>query len=474
MSKKEEQNIMQKDQHIQDIEKEDILQNDILLLIKQDSFENIIEKFNDLHPSDSIKILENIDIEQRRTLLNLFPKSFYIDIIEWLPDFLIQELINVKGIDFIVSIIQENKDIDLTYFIVKDLDEESKNKVLEAVSIYRRKATEKKFNYPKDSAGRLMQSSFVRVLETWNVSQCINYIKELEKNSPQDEDDYFYDVFIVDDKGVAKGVVSLAKLLTTKEDIKIDDIKNDNFKTIYTHLDQEEVALIFRNRGFVSAGVVDESGVLVGAITIDDIIDVIYQETQEDLLLMSGIQTESRRGRYRTIFNSAQRRLKWLSFNFIEALAIPFIVTIYGKVLSDHVIIAALIQFVVALGGNAGMQSLSVTLRGITLKLITKSNVYKQVGKEFSIAFLNGVILGTIGFIWGSFWGDGQSNITIGIIAFLAVFVNVILGTTFGTMYPIILKRLRIDPAVASSVCVTTSTDIVGFFLVLLIATLLL
>jgi len=467
---KEEQNILDGEDIAE--KEENILQRQVANLIRQDKTLEAVKILEEMHSSDNVKILESLNQEERGKLFDIFPKSYYVEAIEWFPDYLIQELVDSKGVDFIAALIQENPDVDLTYFVVKDIDSDSKEKILDAVSSYKRKITEKKLNYPKDSAGRLMQSDVVRVLGSWNVSQCLNYIKELEKNLPHGKDDYFYDVFIVDEQGVAIGEVALSKLITSEDDINILEIRSGNFRTIPANLDQEDVALIFRNKGLISAGVVDNNGVLVGVISLDDVVDVIYQESQEDLLLMTGIQKGS--VRYRTIFYAAQKRLRWLSFNFISALTIPFIVTAFSDTLSKHVILAALIQFVVALGGNAGMQSLAVTLRGLTLKIITKSNLLKQIGKEFGIAFVNGCLLGCVGILWGAFWGDYGNSIAIGTIAFLAVFINVILGTTFGTLYPIILKKLRIDPAVASSVCVTTSTDIVGYFLVLLVATMIL
>ncbi|MDR0485048.1 MAG: magnesium transporter [Alphaproteobacteria bacterium] len=468
---KEEKNIINEEDIVE--KEENLLNDNVSSLLSQDKISEVVELISEIHSSDSVKVLENLSTEERYKILVSLPKSFYVEAIEWFSDYLIQELLDSRGIDFIVALIQENQDVDLTYFIVKDLDEKSKDQILDAVSSYKRKVTEKKFNYPKDSAGRLMQSSFVKVLDTWTVYQCINYIKEFEKNLPHGKDDYFYDIFIVDDKGVALGGVSLSKLITTDENTNIMEIKNDSFRTIHTHIDQEEVALIFRSKGFISAGVVDNNGVLVGIISLDNVLDVVYQESQEDLLLMAGIQAGSSK-KYKTIFYASQKRLKWLSFNFISALTIPFIVTAFSDTLGKHVILAALIQFVVALGGNAGMQSLAITLRGITLKVINKSNIFKQIGKELGIAFLNGIILGSAGIVWGSFWGSYDNSIAIGIIAFLAVFINVILGATFGTLYPIILKRLHIDPAIASSVCITTSTDVVGYFLVLLVATLIL
>ncbi len=449
---------------------EDSLYDHVLDLISRGDLSEVSRLFiEDIHVSEVVNILESLDKDARNSLIEFLPEDFYKDTITWMPTFLVQEILDIKGLEFIVSLIQENKDTDFPYFIVKDLDNEDKHLILDAISLYKRKAVEKKLNYPKDSAGRLMQGIFISVLKDWKVAQCLNYINEIQKVSSFDISNT-YDVFITDDKGIAYGMVSLAKLCMSAKDSNIMDLKSDNFRAIDTNVDQEEVALLFRKRGFLSVAVINDAGFLVGSITIDDIIDVIYQETQEDLLLVSGVQNESL-GRYKTIFYVSKSRLKWLSFNFIEALMIPLIVTVFSDILSTHVILAALIQFVVALGGNAGMQSLAVTLRGLTLKLITKTNVWSQIGKEISIACINGLILGLIGYLWGSFWGEGM---IIGLITFIAVFINILLGTFFGTLYPIALKKFGIDPAIASSVCVTTSTDIVGFFFVLLVATLML
>lgn len=187
------------------------------------------------------------------------------------------------------------------------------------------------------------------------------------------------------------------KRFSATPETKITSLLNRNFRTINANSDQEEVALIFRNRGFISAGVVDESGKLIGVINLDDVVDVIYQEAQEDLLLMSGVLDRPYQ-RYMKLFHAAQSRLRWLSFNFVEALIIPLIVTLFHGVLSKHVIIAALIQFVVALGGNAGMQSLSVTIRGLSLKAFSITNPWEQIRKELGIALMNGSLLGIVGF----------------------------------------------------------------------------
>jgi magnesium transporter len=446
------------------------LEEEIIELINTNKFDEVISILSKLHISEIVDLLEVLDVEKREIIFKLANKEFYLQALLWLPSYLIQEIIITKGLNFVIEIIKDIKDLDAPYIILKDLEDDERKQILDKLSIQTRRIIEKKLNYPKDSAGRLMQSYFISVLDTWSVGQVIHYLQEIKKTSNLYYPDNISEIFIVNDKGEAVGSLSLYNLFSTDNKQNILEIKNANFKTIHTTIDQEEVALIFRNRDFVTAGVVDDDNILVGLITIDDVVDVIYKEAEEDMLLLSGI-SKGASGTYKKIFSNAQSRLKWLSFNLLEAITIPYIVILFDKTIKEHVIITALIQFVIALGGNAGAQSLSITIRGLALKLISPSNVYKQIRKELLIALINGFLIGLIGFAWGFFYGN---QYIFGVIAFMAVLINVLLGTIFGIMYPMLLKKIGVDPAIASAVCVTTSTDIVGFFLVLVIATSLL
>lgn len=446
----------------------DIIEDSIISAILENDFTKAESILNSYHISESVMLFKSLSSNYRDQLLLHFSDEYILKAIDWLPSSIIHDLIKIRGIIFITSLVTKIKSEDVAYRIIKNLTDKEKNTVLAAMLPNSSAAIRKKLSYPKESAGRLMYSNFVSVNKNWTVEEVLHYISMLRKNSSVALANILYDIFVVDDEDKLVGAVSLSKAVSVTPETKITSLLNRNFRTINANLDQEEVALIFRNRGFISAGVVDDSGKLIGVINLDDVVDVIYQEAQEDLLLMSGVLDRPYQ-RYMKLFHAAQSRLRWLSFNFVEALIIPLIVTLFHGVLSKHVIIAALIQFVVALGGNAGMQSLSVTIRGLSLKAFSITNPWEQISKELGIALINGSLLGIVGFAWGSLWGN---SVTIGLIAFAAVCINVILGVSFGTLFPIILKRLHIDPAIASSVCVTTATDIVGFFIVLLIATL--
>lgn len=446
------------------------MQQQALALLHSNDTAKLINLLNTMHPSELVFLLELVEDQDRTALLKTLDNNLLSNLLMWLPAYLIQEAINIKGLENIVEVIKQIKDIDAPYLILKDLEDEEKNEILNKLSVQAKRAVEKKLNYPKDSAGRLMQSYFVTVLESWTVANALQYLEELKKTTYGSNIVNLTEVFIINKQGKACGSVDLYTLITSNKASLVTEIKSPNFKTINTHLDQEEVALIFRSRDFVSAGVVDNNNILVGIITIDDVVDVIYKEVEEDLLLLNGVNKHYN-NIYTSLFFKANARLKWLAFNFIEAITLPFIIAMFHTVIVKHVMVTSLIQFVVALGGNVGAQSLSVTIRGLALKIILPANAYKQISKELSIAVINGLILGAIGIVWGVIFGETWM---FGVIAFMAVLINVVMGAFFGTVFPIMFKKFGIDPAIASAIFTTTFTDICGYFVVLLIASILL
>ncbi len=455
-----------KEKNIKNYSKE----GNFFIYVEQDNFKDAVEVLKDMHISEACNLLDRLISGPIREILVLLDIPFYITAMPWLTPDIIRLLPDTIGMEMIFEIVRGINNKDTIHYLVEVLDEEDAQLILDEISFYDRKILENILNYPEESAGRLMQTTVISVLDSWNVKQCLNYIKNIFQVSNFLNDNNISEVFIVNDKNQPVGVVSLSKIIIANENLQITTIKDENFKTIPTNMDQEEVAFLFKTRGFLSAPVVNDNNVLVGYISIESIIDVVYKESEEDLSLIAGTGS-NKQGFIGNIFVSALTRSKWLSFNLIEAALIPFIVIYFDDVLTKYVILTALIQFVVALGGNTGMQSLSVTMRELTLKRISPSNATKHITRELLMAFINACMLGVIGLLWGIFWGGGYM---VAIVAFLAVFVNVILGVIFGTLYPMLFKSFKIDPAVASSVCVTTSNDVLGFFIVLYIAHILL
>lgn len=455
----------------QDIFEVNAISSEIIDLLEKGDISFALDKLASLHISDYSHLLEILPKHMREMIVLSVDISILKNLILWLPDYILQEIIDIKGIDFVVSLVKDFKSEEDQYNIVKNLQKQDKEDILNAISIYKRLAIEKKLNYPKDSAGRLMHTSFVVALKEWTTSQLLDYLKEIYHNAPAgfDVQSNLYDIFIIEENGEIIGAISLKALFVANQNQKILDISNEDFKSINVNVDQEQVALLFRKRGLSSIAVVDDNNILVGVINADDVIDVIYSESQEDFLLTTGVNYSY--NNYQNIFYNSFSRLKWLMVNFIEAVTIPFIVILFKGTIEKNIIVTAIVQFVVALGGNSGGQSLSITIRGLALNLISSVNAKIQIYRELSIAFINGITLGCVGLVWGYLFGDG---LVIGIIAFIAVWINIVMGASFGTLFPMLFKKLKIDPAIASSICVTTFTDICGFFLVLLIASILL
>ncbi len=458
---------MQVDKSYNIIQDFNVLENQLIDFVENNKLTSAIDTLKKLHSSDSTLLLERLPQEIREIILDNLDIDFLKQIILWFPSYIIQDLISIKDTKFFIDFLNDLQNEDVSYLIIKHLEPQDKNYVLNAISIENKISIEKKLSYPKDSAGRLMHSSFVVAFENWSVDETLDYLK---KNNNNINHHNIYDIFIVNESKQVISSVSLKSLLLAKPNQNILQLQNIDFKCVNVILDQESVALLFRNKGLSSLAVVDDSNTILGVILVDDIIDVVYSESQEDFLLTSGVNAHYHK-KDNSLFHNAFLRLKWLFVNFIEALTIPFIVLLFKNTIEKYVIVAAIVQFVVALGGNSGGQSLSITIRALALNLISGNNVKSQIFKELSISFINGILLGIIGFAWGCFFGHG---IIIGIITFIAVWINIVMGSAFGTLFPMIFKKLNIDPAVASSICVTTATDICGFFLVLLIASFLL
>ena len=449
----------------------------ISTLVKEEQWQELEKKISGLHFSLVSDLLRNLNNSERILIFASLSQKFYLDYISNFSVEYIREIINIKGVEFVINIINYIDDNNVTLDIIQNLSEEEQSFILHSIVGSNRVLLENQLTYPKDSAGRLMKTDFISVFESWTVEKVLHYIK-IMKERGKIHDDKLHDIFVVNGYGEPVYGISLANLLFCDNNTKIKELVKNDFISVDTNCDQEEVALLFRNRFLSSLAVINQSKVLIGVITINEVINVIYQETQEDLLLLSGVSEDTNPLKNQlkisvlsNFFGIALKRFRWLTFNFIEALFIPFIILMFKDTLSENVILSALIQFVVALGGNAGMQSMAVTLRSITLKLIAPSNLLKPIIKELKLAFINATLLGIIAALWGYLF---MGNLLLGIVGFSAVWINIILGTLFGTLYPIVLKKMNIDPAVAGAICITTSTDIIGFFLVLLIASRLL
>jgi magnesium transporter len=309
----------------------------------------------------------------------------------------------------------------------------------------------------------MMQPDPVSIPETWTVGSTIDHMRE----TPDLPDD-FYDIFVVDSQQTLKGTLPLNLLLRAKRPVRVSQIMTRDVVSIPATMDREEVARRFRDRDLVSAPVVDARGRLVGMITIDDVVDVIEEEAEEDMLRLSGVQETDF---YKDTIETTRRRFTWLSVNLVTAILASLVIGFFARTIEQLVALAILMPIVASMGGNAGTQTLTVTVRAIATRELAAGKILRFIGKEAVVGATNGVlfalIMGAIAWLW-------FSSAIIGVVIGLAMTTNLIVAGFSGAVIPLMLERRGIDPAVASSVILTTVTDVVGFLTFLGLATIIL
>jgi len=307
-------------------------------------------------------------------------------------------------------------------------------------------------SFPEDSAARIMQREFTAIPSNWSVGQTIDYLRE-SKDLPEE----FLEIFIVDSNFKPIGTVPSSKVLRTSRESKMETIMNEARVLIPVNMDKEEVGHIFENYNLVSAGVVNKENKLVGMITGDDVFTVLKEEAEEDVLRLAGVGDEVITD---TVFQKTKRRFNWLLLNLFTALLATWVISLFGASIEQMVALAFLMPIVASMGGNAGMQTLAVTIRALATKELSSANFGKIVTKEFIIGVLNGVIFALITGVIVQLW---FKELNLSILIGISMILNMIVAGLFGILIPVSLKKFNIDPAIASSVFVTTITDVIGF-----------
>lgn len=419
-----------------------------------------------LHYADLADLLEHLSYEHRRALVDAIRDDLDPDVLSELDDSVRDEIIEQIGLEKVAAAVAE-LDTDDAIDLVEELDEDEQRQLLQAIPESDRALIEQGLSYPEDSAGRLMQREIVRVPEFWTVGQTIDFFRHSADGEQDVLPEVFYDLFAVDPRHKPVGRVSLSALLRTPRSVRIADLMDTDMKVIATTTDQEDVAFLFRQRDLVSAPVVDEGGRLVGAITIDDVVDVIHEENEEDLMHMGGV---SEGDLYSAAVDTARARFRWLFVNLCTAVIASFVISFFEATLEKVVALAVLMPIVASMGGNAGTQTLTVAVRALAMKELSPTNAWRVIGKELIVGCFNGLvfaaIMGSIAWLW---FDSG----TIAMIIGAAMFANLTIAGFAGTAIPLLLERLGVDPAIASSVFLTTVTDVVGFCAFLGLATLL-
>ena len=411
----------------------------------------INQTLKDLHPSDVANLIENLAQETRVKLIEIESFNIAPEIFIELNESIQEEVLQLLSIDSFSNIIKRLESDDAVA-ILENLDLDKKNSILEKLPPKDRFLLEEGLSYPEDSAARIMQREFTAIPSDWTVGQTIDYLRE-SKDLPQE----FLEIFIVDNDFKPIGIVPSSRVLRTSRDSKMNSIMREMPVLISVNMDKEEVGHAFENYNLVSAGVVNKNNKLVGMITADDVVTVVQEEAEEDVLRLAGVGDEEITD---TVLVKTKRRFNWLLVNLATALLASWVISIFGAEIEKVVALAFLMPIVASMGGNAGMQTLAVTIRAIATKELSSSNINKIISKEFFIGVLNGIIFAIITAIIVQLW---FKQIDLSIIIAASMVLNMIVAGLFGILIPVTLKKMNIDPALASSVFVTTVTDVIGF-----------
>lgn len=417
---------------------------------------------DELHDSDLADLLENLTSYERSRLVDVIGhelgSSFLVEVEESVRDELVEQLTEDRLAEAI-----EELDTDDAVYLLKDLEKEDQERILDQVTSDVRVAVQRSLDFPEWSAGRLMRQHFVHVPTFWSVGQTIDHLREA-----QDLPDQFHEIFVTTPSLHLKGTVSLDKLLRSHRDQAIEKIMEEDCYLINVNLDQEELARQFERYNLISAPVIDDDHRLVGVVTVDDIVEVIREEADEDLLRLGGVGDESL---VDSVMSTAYGRFTWLIVNLFTALLASLVIGLFGATIEQMVALAALMPIVASMGGNAGTQTMTVTVRALATREIGDANALRIITREALVGLINGLLFGTVMALVVFFWfGNNKLSLVIG----AALITNLLVAALAGILIPLMLDRFKIDPAVASGVFVTMVTDVIGFFAFLGLATLFL
>ena len=409
----------------------------------------------DLHVADLADLTEQIDSAHRRRFIDLVWADIDQEILVEVEEGVRDEILAFLAPEKLAEAVRALETDDVVY-LLEDLEEDARRRVLESLEPADRAAVTKSLAYPEDSAGRLMQGEVVKAPPFWTVGQMIDYLRASD-DLPED----FYDIIVVDPAARPVGTVPLSVLLGTRRPVTLESLMADDFRTIHVEEPQEDVAYAFNQYHLVSVPVVDDSGRLVGIITIDDAMEVLEDEAEEDIMRLGGVGDEEISHK---VWAITRRRFPWLAANLVTAIMASLVIAIFDQTISSYVALAVLMPIVASMGGNAGTQTLTVAVRALATRDLTATNAMRIVQRETLVGLANGfafaLIIGAV--VWG--W---YGNPLLGAVIAVAMVVNLLVAGMAGILVPIGLDKLGADPALASGTFVTTVTDIVGFFVFL-------
>lgn len=415
-----------------------------------------------LHPRDLADVVELLSPEHRVALIQALGSAFNYEVLSEIDEGVRDQLSEALPNELLAKAVTE-LDTDDAAYLIENLEQADRDEILAHLPKGERAALERQLEYPEETAGRLMQSDFVAVAPYWTIDQVIEHARETD-----DLPDTFAEIFVVDPAFRVLGSVDLSRLLRTRRDVPVSDIMEADLQVVLATDDQESVARQFERYSLISAPVVDENGKLVGVITVDDVVEIIQSEADEDMRALGGVGDESIGD---TVIQTAQSRVPWLIVNLGTAVLASFVIKMFDATIEQMVALAVLMPVVASIGGNAGTQTMTVTVRALATNKLGAINARRIISREATVGLLNGfvlsLIMASIVFLW---FGSTKLGTVIG----AAMVVNLFAAALAGILIPLVLYRFKLDPAPASGVFVTMITDCVGFFAFLGLASLIL
>lgn len=435
---------------------------DFTAAIAGQNLDRVRELASGLRAPDLADVLEWLGADERVTLIQALGASFDPEVLSELDAGVRDQLFEALPRDFLANAVSQLETDDAAY-VMEGLEEAEKQDLLARMPASDRVALERNLDYPEETAGRLMQTDFVAVPPFWTVGQVIDQMREAD-----DLPETFSDIFVVDPAYRVLGSVDLSRLLRSKRQVTVETIMDRDRHVISATADQEEIAREFERYDLKSAPVADEHGRLVGAVTVDDVVEVIQEETEEDLRRLAGVGDESLTD---SVINTVRNRIQWLALNLVTAMLSASVIKLFDASIEQMVALAVLMPIVASMGGNAATQTMAVAVRALATRELGRVNARRVIIREASVGLINGFVLATLlALVVYLVFGRG----TLGIVIAAAMIFNLFAAALAGILIPLALDRFGFDPAVASGVFVTTVTDIVGFFAFLGLATLFL
>jgi magnesium transporter len=430
--------------------------DELVHLLENKSDEQVLARVETFHHSDLADAIGLLTGGLRKRLLNLVKVDLDPDLLFELEDHLRKEVTDTLSPKEVAGIIAE-MDSDEAVQVLEDMEAEERNEVLNEVPEEEREDIEIGLAYLEDSAGRRMQTELVSVGTEWTVGQTIDFLRE-EEDLPEE----FLDLFVVDVDEKPVGVISLSRILRSPRNTLMREIADETQVIVPAEMLQEEVALLFEKYDLTTSGVVNRAGKLIGMITVDDVMEVAREEFEEDILRLGGVGEETVDD---SVVQASVKRFTWLLVNLGTAILASLVIGLFDATLEEMVALAILMPIVASMGGNAGTQTLTITVRALATKELTAYNAFRTLRKEFAVGLLNGVVFAVLAGVVVVIWFNHLDvRYLLGGIIAGAMIINMMVAGIAGVTLPLMLDRMGIDPAVASGVFVTTVTDVIGFF----------